>query len=132
MLKNKIVFGILLIGILSIGIVQTVSAQDAYIGEIRMFAGSYVPAGWLPCEGQLLPSHEYQELYAVLGVTYGGDGVKTFALPNFRGRLAVHKTERETEFIQVKGVTKGNDESGIPSTMVRFIIAYRGIFPPRN
>jgi len=62
-----------------------------FIGEIRMFAGNFAPAGWMFCEGQLLPISEYDTLFVVLGTTYGGDGQETFALPNLSGRLPTHQ-----------------------------------------
>jgi microcystin-dependent protein len=62
-----------------------------YVGEIRMFAGNFAPAGWMFCEGQLLPISENETLFQLLGTTYGGDGESTFALPDLRGRLPIHQ-----------------------------------------
>lgn len=62
-----------------------------YVGEIRMFAGNFAPAGWLFCEGQLLPISENETLFQLIGTTYGGDGESTFALPDLRGRLPIHQ-----------------------------------------
>ncbi len=62
-----------------------------YVGEIRMFAGNFAPAGWFFCEGQLLPISEYETLFQLIGTTYGGDGESTFALPDMRGRLPIHQ-----------------------------------------
>ena len=61
-----------------------------YVGEIRMFGGNFAPAGWMFCEGQLLPISENETLFQLIGTTYGGDGQSTFALPDLRGRLPVH------------------------------------------
>jgi microcystin-dependent protein len=61
-----------------------------YVGEIRMFAGNFAPAGWMFCEGQLLPISEYETLFNLVGTTYGGDGQSTFALPDMRGRVPLH------------------------------------------
>jgi microcystin-dependent protein len=61
-----------------------------YIGEIRMFAGDFAPAGWAFCEGQLLPISQYEALFNLIGTTYGGDGQETFALPDLRGRAPIH------------------------------------------
>src|SRR6201990_2003002 len=61
-----------------------------YVGEIRMFAGNFAPAGWMFCEGQLLPISENDTLFNLIGTTYGGDGQSTFGLPDLRGRLPVH------------------------------------------
>jgi len=55
-----------------------------------MFAGNFAPAGWMFCEGQLLPISEYETLFNLIGTTYGGDGQSTFALPDLRGRLPLH------------------------------------------
>lgn len=62
-----------------------------YVGEIRMFAGNFAPAGWMFCEGQLLPISENETLFQLIGTTYGGDGQETFALPDLRGRVPVHQ-----------------------------------------
>lgn len=62
-----------------------------YIGEIRMFGGNFAPAGWMFCEGQLLPISENDALFQLIGTTYGGDGQSTFALPDLRGRLPLHQ-----------------------------------------
>lgn len=64
--------------------------SQPYVGEIRMFAGNFAPAGWMFCEGQLLPISEYEVLFQLIGTTYGGDGQSTFQLPDLRGRLPIH------------------------------------------
>jgi microcystin-dependent protein len=65
--------------------------SQPYVGEIRMFAGNFAIAGWMFCEGQLLPISEYETLFNLIGTTYGGDGQSTFALPDLRGRLPLHQ-----------------------------------------
>src|SRR5690349_12042458 len=60
-----------------------------YVGEIRMFGGNFAPAGWMFCEGQLMPISEYETLFNLIGTTYGGDGETTFAMPDLRGRLPI-------------------------------------------
>jgi microcystin-dependent protein len=62
-----------------------------YVGEIRMFAGNFAPAGWMFCEGQLIPISENETLFNLIGTTYGGDGQSTFALPDLRGRTPIHQ-----------------------------------------
>lgn len=62
-----------------------------YVGEIRIFAGNFAPAGWMFCEGQLLPISENETLFNLIGTTYGGDGQSTFALPDLRGRIPLHQ-----------------------------------------
>ena len=66
--------------------------SQPYIGEIRMFGGSFAPAGWAFCSGQLMPISENDALFNLIGTTYGGDGQETFALPNLNGRAPVHMT----------------------------------------
>ena len=61
-----------------------------YVGEIRMFAGNFAPAGWALCQGQILPISENDVLFNLIGTTYGGDGQSTFALPNLASRVPVH------------------------------------------
>ena len=61
-----------------------------YVGEIRMFAGNFAPAGWAFCQGQILPISENDVLFNLIGTTYGGDGQNTFALPDLQSRVPVH------------------------------------------
>ncbi|HEV2828466.1 MAG TPA: tail fiber protein [Pyrinomonadaceae bacterium] len=65
--------------------------SQPYIGEIRMFGGSFAPAGWAMCNGQLIPISENDALFTLIGTTYGGDGQETFALPNLQSRFPVHQ-----------------------------------------
>jgi microcystin-dependent protein len=60
-----------------------------YIGEVRMFAGNFAPAGWLLCQGQELAVSEYDGLYAVIGNTYGGTPDQSFKLPDLQGRVPI-------------------------------------------
>jgi microcystin-dependent protein len=62
-----------------------------FIGEIRMFAGNFAPAGWMFCDGSLLAIADNDVLFNLIGTTYGGDGQVTFALPDLRGRLPIHQ-----------------------------------------
>jgi microcystin-dependent protein len=64
--------------------------MTAYVGEIRLFAGNFAPAGWAFCDGQLMAISENDTLFIVIGTTYGGDGQATFALPDLRGRVPIH------------------------------------------
>lgn len=71
-------------------------ASLPFVGEIMMFAGNFPPAGWAFCDGQVLsiydPQHpENETLFALIGTTYGGDGMTTFALPDLRGRIPIHQ-----------------------------------------
>jgi len=62
-----------------------------YIGEIRMFGANFAPAGSSFCNGSLLPISQYQALFQLIGTTYGGDGVNTFAVPDLQGRLPINQ-----------------------------------------
>lgn len=64
--------------------------SDPFIGEIRMFAGSFAPAGWAMCGGQLMPISQNDALFTLIGTTYGGDGQETFGLPNLQSRVPIH------------------------------------------
>lgn len=64
--------------------------SEPFLAEIRAFPFNFAPEGWALCNGQLLPINQNQALYSLLGNTYGGDGVTTFAVPDLRGRAPVH------------------------------------------
>lgn len=61
-----------------------------YVGEIRIFAGNFAPAGWAFCDGSLIAISENDTLFNLIGTTYGGDGQETFALPNLSSRMPLH------------------------------------------
>lgn len=83
---------------------------DAFIGEIRIFAGNYAPRGWEICNGQTMQIIEYSALYGVISNKYGGDGKTTFHLPDLRGRAPMNQGIGE-------GLTSRNvgDEAGMVS-----------------
>jgi microcystin-dependent protein len=64
--------------------------SEPFVGEIRMFGGSFAPRGWALCDGQLLQVSQNDALFSLFGTIYGGDGRTTFGLPDLRGRLPVH------------------------------------------
>lgn len=64
--------------------------SEPFIGEIRMFGGTFAPRGWAFCNGQLLSIASNTALFSILGTIYGGDGRTTFALPNLQGRMPMH------------------------------------------
>lgn len=65
--------------------------SEAFIGEIRIFAGNFAPQDWAFCDGQILPIAQNTALYSILGPVYGGDGRTTFALPNLSGRAPMQQ-----------------------------------------
>lgn len=64
--------------------------MEAFIGTIILFAGNFPPRGWAFCDGRILSIYQNTALFSILGITYGGDGMNTFALPDLRGRVPVH------------------------------------------
>ncbi len=73
-----------------IGLASTANASEPFIGEVRSFGFNFCPRSWAPADGQLLPINQNQALYSLFGTNYGGDGRTTFALPDLRGRVALH------------------------------------------
>jgi microcystin-dependent protein len=69
--------------------INTISAQNQFLAEIRIFTGNFAPKGWAFCNGQLLPISQNTALFSLLGTTYGGDGKSTFALPDLRERVVI-------------------------------------------
>ena len=64
--------------------------SNPFVGEIRMFGGSFAPAGWAMCAGQLMPISQNDTLFTLIGTTYGGDGQETFGIPDLQGRVPIH------------------------------------------
>ncbi len=84
-MKKKLIFLILMLFL-----TVPLTAQEAFLGEIKMFAGNFAPRSWALCDGQLLSISQNSALFSILGTTYGGDGRTTFALPDMRGRVSIH------------------------------------------
>jgi microcystin-dependent protein len=70
--------------------------DDDYVGAIKIFAGNYIPANYMECDGTAISINAYQLLFSVIGTTYGGDGVNNFALPDLRGAFPMGITVTET------------------------------------
>lgn len=64
--------------------------SEPFLGEIKIISWNFAPKGWTFCNGQLLPINQNQALFSILGTTYGGDGMRTFGLPNLQGRIPFH------------------------------------------
>jgi microcystin-dependent protein len=136
---------LLLIVVTVVMSVSDACAQDPMLGEIRMFAGNFAPRGWAFCDGQLLAISSNTALFSILGTTYGGDGRTTFALPDLRGRIAMHAGNGPGLSPIRLGEMNGNEvvvgEDKVapvdggkthPITGVNYIIALQGMFPSRN
>ncbi|WP_057936177.1 phage tail protein [Algoriphagus resistens] len=61
--------------------------MEEYLAVIKLFAGNFIPRGFMACDGRLLAISQNSALFSLLGTQYGGDGVTTFALPDLRGRV---------------------------------------------
>ncbi len=92
--------------------------SNPYVGEIRMFGGNFAPEGWVLCQGQLLSIADYDTLFDLIGTTYGGDGVNTFALPNLAGRFPVHQGTLAGGSAYVIGATGGAESVTLVSTQL--------------
>jgi microcystin-dependent protein len=83
---------------------------DSFVGEIRMFAGNFAPSGWAFCNGQTMSIANNEALFALIGTTYGGDGVTTFQLPNLQSRIPVHQgTNPSNGTTYVQGQAAGEE-----------------------
>lgn len=91
---------------------------EPYIGELCQIAYNYAPNGWAFCNGQLLPISQNQALFALLGTTYGGDGVTTFALPDLRGRVPVSNGQLAGGSFYNLGQTGGLDSVTLDTTQL--------------
>jgi microcystin-dependent protein len=81
-----------------------------YVGEIRIFGGTFAPVGWMFCAGQQLPIAENEVLFQLIGTTYGGDGQSTFNLPDLRGRLPLHAGTGSSGTTYLIGESAGFEE----------------------
>jgi len=84
-------------------------AQDQFVGEIRIFAGTFAPKGWAFCDGQILQISQNAALFSLLGTTYGGNGQSTFALPNLNGRVPIGYGDGPGLTSRVEGETGGQE-----------------------
>jgi microcystin-dependent protein len=113
--------------------------MEPYIGEIKMFAGNFNPRGWALCNGQLMSIAQNAALFSILGTTYGGDGVQTFALPDYRGRTPMHwgsgggLTPRVLgEFAGEENVTLLNSNMPMHNHIINASTAQGTVGPPTN
>lgn len=87
--------------------------DNAFIGQVMLFAGNFAPRGWSLCEGQLMSIAQNTALFSILGTTYGGDGQTTFALPDLRGRVAVGSGSGPGLSPWDLGESQGNETIGL-------------------
>jgi microcystin-dependent protein len=90
------------------------------LGEIRLFAFSKVPVGWLPCDGSQQDIAKYETLFALIGNTYGGDGASTFATPDMRGRVPISQGAGPNIAVKPLGTRGGSETVSLqPQHMAR-------------
>lgn len=93
--------------------------MDAFIGEIRLFPYTYVPDGWLACDGSLHDLRQYQGLFAVIGIKFGGDGTSTFGVPDLRGLTVVGTGDDPVDtFDPVWAASGGVEQVQLTASMV--------------
>jgi microcystin-dependent protein len=83
--------------------------MDPFVAEIRIFPFNFAPKGWALCDGQLLPISQNTALFSLLGTTYGGDGLSTFALPDLQGNAPMHPGQGPGLSLHDLGETAGTD-----------------------
>lgn len=79
------------------------------MAQIMLFAGNFAPVNWLLCQGQLVNIADNDALYALLGTTFGGDGVRTFGIPDLRGRAPIGTGQGSGLSNYVQGQMAGNN-----------------------
>ncbi|MFZ4931999.1 phage tail protein [Chryseobacterium sp. Mn2064] len=85
--------------------------MEEYIGIVKLFAGNFAPRGWMFCDGSLISISRNSALFSILGTTYGGDGISTFALPNLKGRIALGAGNVNANEFYPLGVTAGTTQT---------------------
>ncbi len=92
--------------------------SNPFVGEVRMFGGNFAPVQWAFCDGGLIAISQNETLFSLLGTTYGGDGVTTFALPDLRGRLALGMGQGNGLSDYVLGQKSGAEEVTLMTTQM--------------
>lgn len=87
--------------------------MEEYIGIVKLFAGNFAPRDWMFCDGRLLSIAQNSAMFSILGTTYGGDGVTTFALPNLIGRMALGSGNANANKYYPLGMVSGTDQTTI-------------------
>lgn len=113
--------------------------SEVYLAEIRLFAWARPMRGWMACDGSMLPVREHQALFSLLGSRFGGDGKKTFALPDLRGRHIVGAPPGTTRADHPAATGEyaiapedRSRDSGQPFLTLQYCIATTGNYPPRS
>lgn len=83
--------------------------MEGYLSEVRIFAGNFAPLYWAFCNGQLYSIQENSALFSLIGTSYGGDGVTTFAVPDLQSRVPIHTGQGPGLSNYVLGQTGGSE-----------------------
>ena len=92
--------------------------MEPFIGQICLFGFNYAPRGWATCDGQIIPIAQNSALFALLGTTYGGNGQTTFALPDLRGRVAIHQGQGPGLSQHTMGEMSGSEQVTLLQTQM--------------
>ena len=108
---RRVVLNGILLCLLSLGAIPAsmvnAGGSEPYVGQILWVPYNFAPRGWAFCDGQILPISQNTALFSLLGITYGGDGKSTFALPNMQGRLLVHAGQSPGTSVYYQGESAG-------------------------
>ena len=106
---------------------------NSYIGSIGLFAGGIEPKGWTLCDGKILSIAEYFPLYSIIGTTYGGDGIVTFAVPDLRGTIASGEIPSRANLGSVEFRYMSSDTTNPANAQaimtLNYCIAFEGVTP---
>lgn len=92
--------------------------SNTYVGQILAFGGTFAPIGYALCAGQLLPISQYEALYNLIGTTYGGDGISSFAVPDLRSRVPIHQGQGLGLSTYVMGMASGAENVTLLTTQI--------------
>lgn len=92
--------------------------SNQFLGQVQQFGFQFAPRGWAFCNGQLMSIAQNNALFALLGTTYGGDGITTFALPDMRGRLGLHFGQGPGLANYTQGQASGTESVTLLSTQM--------------
>lgn len=107
--------------------------DDVFIGEVRLFAFTRCPSGWLPCDGTLHKISNHTALFTLLGTAFGGDGKTTFGVPDLRGRVPIHRSDTYKLGEQVGLETVTLETNNLPSHSHDFQVSgLEGSEPPAH
>jgi microcystin-dependent protein len=135
--------GIVLAAFVGLPSQNSFARSEPFLGELMITGMTFCPRGWVEANGQLLSISQHQSLFSLYGTTYGGDGRATFALPDLQGRVPVHTGQGPGLKDYLMGQKGGQEttkiapgsktvSAGRPTIVLRYCVAYRGIFPSRN